>query len=242
MHLLEFEMIEVLETLLRGFISLTVLFLVTKMLGKKQISELSLFDYVIGISIGNFTAEITTNMDAKFINGIVAVILFGFVSMSISWVTLKSIKLRRFFIGIPTVLIQHGVLLQKGLQIAKIDINDLLEECRLGGYYDISEIEFAVMEANGKVSILPKGEHKPVTIKDLHLKKEKQGLCASVIIDGKIMTQNLYQINKTKTWLDKQMKQRKEKYKNILLGTVDLNGKLTLYHRNIHKKALNVLE
>lgn len=242
MKLFEADMLQIFETIIRGFISLVTLFLVTKLMGKKQISELSLFDYVMGISIGNFAAEITTNMDNQFINGIVAIVLFGLVAFAISKITMKSIVLRRFFMGVPTVLIEHGKIMESGLRKSKIDINDLLEECRTNGYFDISEIEYAVMEANGKVSILPKPINKPVTLKDMKLKPDNQGLCANVIIDGKIMYTNLKNINKDKKWLDKELKINGKKYEDILLATVDINEKITFYLRNINEHALSVLE
>lgn len=242
MKLLEADMVQIIETIIRGLISLITLFLITKLMGKKQISELSLFDYVMGISIGNFAAEITTNMDNQFINGIVAIVLFGVVAYIISKITMKSIKLRKFFMGVPTIIIQNGKLLENGLKKAKIDVNDLLEECRTNGYFDLSDIEFAIMEANGNVSFLPKGENKPLTIKDMNLKAEKQGLCANVIIDGKIMDKNLSNINKNKKWLDNELKVKGKKYEDILLGTVDINDKLVLYFRNQDEDILNVLE
>ncbi len=242
MKLFEADMVQIIETIIRGLISLITLFLITKLMGKKQISELSLFDYVMGISIGNFAAEITTNMDNQFINGIVAIVLFGVVAYIISKITMKSIKLRRFFMGVPTIIIQNGKLLENGLKKVKIDVNDLLEECRTNGYFDLSEIEFAIMEANGKISFLPKGENKPLTVKDMNLKAEKQGLCANVIIDGKIMDKNLSNINKNKKWLDNELKVKGKKYEDILLGTVDINDKLVLYFRNQEEDTLNVLE
>ena len=161
------NMVEILDVILRALISLIALFSVTKLLGKKQVSQLSLFDYVIGISIGNFAAEMTTDLDLPYTHGVVAVLIFGLVAYLVSVFTMKSISLRRFFIGTPTVLIQEGKILMKGLKQVKFDVNDLLEECRGNGYFDISQIEYALMEANGKLSILPKGENLPVTIKDM---------------------------------------------------------------------------
>ena len=191
---MEFNMVEVLDVIFRALLSLIVLFLVTKLLGKKQVSQLSLFDYVIGISIGNFAAEMTTDLELSYVNGIVAVLVFGLVAFLVSYFTMKSIVLRRFFIGTPTILIQNGKILINNLKKSKLDINDLLEQCRVEGYFDISQIEYALMEANGRLSILAKGEYLPVTIKDMKLKIEKQGLCANVIIDGKIMNRNLNNI------------------------------------------------
>lgn len=228
---------------LRGIISLVTLFLITKLLGKKQVSQLSLFDYVIGISIGNFAAEITINLDASLIYGVVAVLEFGIIAYLISIGTMKSITLRRFFMGIPTVLIDKGQILEKGLKKVKFDINDLLEECRSNGYFDINEIDYAVMEVNGKVSIMPKKEYKPVTMKDMNLKGNNQSLIANVVIDGKIMEENLKNMNKNKKWLKQQLKiQGYNSLENIILATLDGNEKVIVYKRNEEKSLKDVLE
>lgn len=240
---MDFKAIEVLDVVVRSLLSLVTLFLVTKMLGKKQVSQLSLFDYVIGISIGNFAAEMSINLETNYINGTVAVVIFGLVAYLVSILTMKSIHLRRFFMGVPTVLIEHGKLLVEGMKKVKFDMNDLLEACRINGYFDISEIEYAIMETNGTVSILPKGEYKPVTMRDMNLKASKQGLCANVIIDGKVMKNNLENIHKDIRWLEKELKVKGYKeMSNILLATVDVNEKLVIYEKNVGKDPTDVLE
>lgn len=221
--------------IIRSIISLTVLFGVTKLLGKKQVSQLSLFDYVIGISIGNFAAEITMNMETNLINGIIAMVVFGLIAYLVSIVTMKSIRLRRFFMGVPTPLIQDGKIIEKNLKKVKFDVNDLLEECRSKNYFDINEIECALMESKGTLSILPKGEYKPITIKDMNIKPTKQGLVANVIIDKKIMKENLKNMNKDEKWLKQQLKEKGYKLEDILLGTLDINEKLTIYKINKYK-------
>ena len=178
---------ELWEVTYRSILSLATLFLVTKMLGKKQVSQLSLFDYVIGISIGNFAAEMTINLDSQTINGILAVFIFGIVAYIISIITMKSIWLRRYFMSTPTMLIEKGEILIEGLKKVKFDMNDLLQQCRVNGYFDVSEIEYAFMEGNGNLSILPIEKYRPVTLEDLKIERKQRGLCANVIIDGKIM-------------------------------------------------------
>lgn len=228
---------------IRSIISLTILFVITKILGKKQVSQLSLFDYVIGISIGNFAAESTINIETQFLNGILAMIIYGLIAYTVSYSTMKSIKLRRFFTGTSTPLIQNGKILETNLKKVKFDINDLLEECRSNGYFDISEIEYALMEAKGTLSILPKGENQPLKVKDMNLKPKKQSLVANVIIDSKIMEENLKNMNKNKNWLNKQLKEKGYKnLSNIILATLDIDEKLTIYEKNSKEKVLNVLE
>lgn len=239
---MEINFLEILMVLYRGLISLFCLFLITKLLGKKQVSQLSLFDYVIGISIGNFAAEITINMETKLIYGVIAVIEFGIIAYSISILTMKSIRLRRFFMGTPTVLIENGKILEKGLKKVHFDINDLLEECRSNGYFDLNEIDYALMECNGKISVMPKSGYKNVTIKDLNLKQNIQSLCANVVIDGKVMDNNLENMGKDINWLEQQIKVKGYKLEEILLATLDMNEKLTIYERNLDKKIKNVLE
>ena len=234
---------EVITVIMRSIVSLTVLFAVTKLLGKKQVSQLSVFDYVIGISIGNFAAEITMNMETQFINGIVAMIVFGLIAFSVSIITMKSITLRRFFMGTPTILIQKGKILEKNLKKVKFDVNDLLEECRSKNYFDLKQIEYAVMESKGTLSILPKDEYKQVTKKDMKLQIKKQELVANVIIDKKIMINNLKNMNKDEEWLKHQLKEKGyNDTENILLATLDIDEKLTIYEKNNEEKVLNVLE
>lgn len=226
----------------RGLISLVALFLVTKMLGKKQVSQLSLFDYVIGISIGNFAAEMTVNLDTNEINGIVAVLVFGFVAYIVSIATMKSIVLRKFFMGKPTLLIQDGKLLMEGLKKVKFDINDLLEECRGKGYFDISQIAYAVMEINGQLSILPKSEYAPPTLKDLNIKKPKATMCANIIIDGCIMSEALTDMQKNEKWLRHELKTKGVRLEDVLLATLDEEEKLMVYEKNVNVRKYNILE
>ena len=234
---------ELFDVTLRAILSLITLFLITKMLGKKQVSQLSLFDYVIGISIGNFAAEMTINLESDYLHGILAVVIFGVVAYLVSILTMKSIHLRRYFMGTPTLLIQDGKLLEQNMKKVKYDVNDLLEQCRTNGCFDLSEIKYALMEANGTLSILPFETERPLKVKDMKIKPKKEGLCANVIIDGKVMPNNLKNCNKDETWLKKELKIKGyTDLQQILLATVDVNEKLQIYERNLDEKIKNVLE
>lgn len=234
---------ELWDVTFRAISSLITLFLVTKMLGKKQVSQLSLFDYVIGISIGNFAAEMTINLESNELNGILAVIIFGVVAYIVSWITMKSIFLRRFFMGTPTILIQNGKILEDNLRKVKFDINDMLEEVRGAGYFDLSQVEYAVMEVNGNLSVLPKPEYRPLTPKDMNLKVNRESICANVIIDSKIMHKNLHNMNKDEKWLFKELKVKGyTDTAKILLATLDIDEKLTIYEKNNGVKSKDVFE
>lgn len=227
----------------RALISLFTLFVVTKIVGKKQVSELSLFDYVIGISIGNFAAEMTINIDSPEFNGIYAVIIFGVVAYIVSWFALKSMFIRRVVIGAPTIIIQNGKIIKKNMQKVRLDINELLEECRIKGYFDLSMIAFGIMEVNGEMSFLPKSQYKNITPIDLNIKVDKEDLLANVVIDGKIMHKNLKLMHKTEDWLISQLKQKGyNNIKEVLLCTLDTNEKVTIYEDNVSEEVLDILE
>ena len=208
------------------------LFFITKIMGRKQVSEFSLFDYVIGISIGNFTAEMTLNTDVQYINGMVAVATFGLFSISLTKLINKNIQLRRFVVGTPTVLIDNGKIIQSGLKRVNIGVNDLLEEARMSGYFDISEIDYAIMEGSGTISFLPKREFKNVTVNDLNIKTDKSYLSANIIINGEYMEEAIKKSNITKEELIKRLKKMNlDNPDSILLCTIT-NNKLNFYFKD----------
>ncbi len=233
---------EIILIIPRSIFSLLTLFLATKILGKKQVSELSLFDYAIGMSIGNFTAEMTLDLESQFINGAVAILTFGIIGFLISFITMKSIYLRRLIIGVPTTIVYDGKILYKALKKIKIDINDFLEQARNAGYFDLNDIAYAIMEANGKISFLPKDKAKVPTKKDLNIKPEKDTLTANIIIDSKLMKENIKNTNRSYEWFVKELSHKGYKtYENILLATYS-NNNITIYRKNENLNPPNVLE
>ena len=227
----------------RTILVLIILFFITKMMGKKQISELNFFDYVVGITIGSIAADISLDIEKNMIAGIAALFIYGFISYIISFVSIKSILARRFFIGVPTVLVEKGKIIESGLKKSKIDVNDLLMVARENGYFNLDEIDYALMEVNGNISFLPKENDKPVTKRDMKIKCNSEGLTVNAIIDGKYMVNNMKAINKDKEWLDHELKVNGyDNYDNILLATIDNNYKVTIYEKNVKPDKNTVLE
>ena len=227
----------------RTILVLIILFFITKMMGKKQISELNFFDYVVGITIGSIAADISLDIEKNMIAGISALFIYGFISYIISFVSIKSILARRFFIGVPTVLVEKGKIIESGLKKSKIDVNDLLMEARENGYFNLDKIDYALMEVNGNISFLPKEKEKPVTKRDMKIKCSNEGLTVNAIIDSKYMVNNMKAINKDKEWLDHELKVNGyDNYDNILLATIDNNYKVTIYEKNVKPDKNTVLE
>lgn len=222
--------LKLLEMALKGSVAVIYLFLVIKTLGKKQISELNIFDYIIGLSLGNIAAEMTVNKEITILEGLVSMSIYGLFSLAVSIITAKSILARRFITGFPIVLISEGKISREQLHKCKIDINDLLQDARESGYFDISEINYAIMEPSGKISFLPKSKYHPVTPSDMKLKINENGLNANLVIDGNIMYNNLKSIGHDEKWLLSRLK--KEGYEdisNLLLVVCDNKEKLTIY-------------
>lgn len=238
-----FIMSDFLNICFRTILILIILFFITKMMGKKQISELNFFDYVVGITIGSIAADISLDIEKDMLAGIAALFIYGFISYIISFISIKSIWARRFIIGVPTVLVEKGKIIESGLKKSKIDVNDLLMVARENGYFNLDEIDYSLMEVNGNISFLPKEKEKPVTKRDMKIKCSNEGLTVNAIIDSKYMVNNMKAINKDKEWLDHELKVNGyDNYDNILLATIDNNYKVTIYEKNVKPDKNTVLE
>lgn len=234
---------ECLNIAVRTIIIAIIMFFLTKLLGKKQISQFNFFDYIVGITIGSTVADISLDIEKNFVGGIVSLVIFVLIAYFISIITIKSITARRFFTGVPTVLVEKGKIIESGLKKVKIDVNELLSQARISGYFDLQEIDYALMEVNGAISFLPIEKEKPVTKKDMKIKLNNNGLTVNAIIDGVYMENNMKAINKDKEWLDHEIKiQGYEDYEDILLATIDTNYKVTIYRKGVKPDKNTVLE
>ena len=222
----------------RTFLVLIILFLITKCMGKKQVSQMNIYDYLIGITIGSVAADISLDLEKDIIAGIISLIIFGLSGVLVTYLTLKNIGFRRIFTGTPTILIDKGKIIEKNLSKEGIDINNLQEEARQQGYFDLSKINYAILETNGKISFLAKSLHEVVTRKDMNIKAKDEPLCANIIIDSTLLENNLTYMNKDKKWLDKELNKKGYKdYNNILLLTLNTNGEMIIYQKDINSVA-----
>lgn len=231
------------DAVLRAVLSLAVLFCITRVMGKKQISQLTFFDYVVGISIGSLAAEMATNTDVPYWHGVTAIFVYGLIALEIAVLTNKSVKARRFFTGCTFLLIDRGRILEQNLMKVKYDVNDLLSEARNAGYFNIADVEYALLETNGKISFLPKTDRRPATLSDLNIQKPQEGLCANVIIDGKIMQENLKATGLDESWLRRELnRQNTASVSDVILATVDPDRQLSVYpktHQTVKKTPID---
>lgn len=229
---------ELLLVIGRTLLVLVILFILTKCMGKKQVSQMNMYDYLIGITIGSIAADISLDIEKDVIAGVTSLIIYGVSGILVTYLTLKNLPLRRFLCGVPTILIENGKIIEKNLSKEGIDINDLQEEARQNGYFDLSKVNYAVLETSGKVSFLASAKEEMVTKKDMKIKAKDESLCANIIIDGTLLEKNLEQMKKDNIWLEKELNNRGYKdYKNVLLMTLDGNGKISIYDKNVNSNT-----
>lgn len=217
-----------LDVILRAFLFLIVLFLITKVLGKKQIAQLSMFEYVTGITIGNIGAEVVTGLEQKISIGLIALVATAVIPFFTGLITMKNKTLRNWIDGKGTVFIKDGKILEDNLKKEKITIDEFLEMLRANNVFDVSEVEYAILEAAGHLSVLPKKENRPLTPKDLGMKVVQEKETETVIMDGKILDDPLKQIGRNRRWLKTELEKQDVTLDNVFLGQVNAYGELTV--------------
>ena len=234
---------DLLRTALTSFISIIVLFLLTKLMGNKQLSQLSMFDYIIGISIGSIAAECSFE-DQNPERMVVAMLVYAVSAYIVSVVTGRSTHMRKIIIGRPLILYDKGKLYRKNLKKARIDLSDFLTHCRNQGFFDLSQIQTAVFEYNGSLSLLPVETERPVTPSDMDLQPEQQEIMINVILDGHINKVNLKKTGKNEVWLTKQLRaQGYHSAEEIYLGAVNTaDDTLSLYPINVKNDPADPFE
>lgn len=192
-------------------------------------AQLDFFDYITGITIGSIAAELATELEAPW-KPLIAMVIYGLVALGLTILAHKFPKTRKYVNGTPTIIMDKGKLYRKNMKKAKLELSEFMVLCRQEGYFDLNDIETAVFEYNGRMTILPKSEKRPLTPEDMNIAPQKAEICTEIIMDGRIMHENLKRLGLDLTWLEKQLK--KQKYNNakeIYLGICDKNNNLTLF-------------
>ncbi|MBW7475426.1 DUF421 domain-containing protein [Paenibacillus oenotherae] len=219
---------EWLEVSLRTLLAVVVLFIMTKALGKRQVSQLSLFEYITGITIGSLAAYISLDLDARWYMGIVSLGVWVAVSVGIEFLQIKSKKARDFIDGKGTVLIKQGMVLEDNLKKERLTTDELLEQLRKKNVFKFADVEFAMMEPSGDINVLVTKENQPLTAKHLGLAMQSENVPQGVIMDGVIMDEPLQAAGYDRSWLKGQLDRRKTTAEQVFLAQVDSNGQLDI--------------
>ncbi|AXN39364.1 DUF421 domain-containing protein [Peribacillus butanolivorans] len=217
-----------LQIILRSLFFLIVLFLITKWLGKKQISQLSFFEYVTGITIGNVGAELATRVEGSIVNGVLSILVFALAPFIAGLISLKSKTIRDLVEGKASVFIKDGKVMEDNLKKEKYTTDELLGLLRKKDVFDVADVEFGLLEANGDFSVMLKKQNQPLTAKDLNLPVASVKEAQTVIMDGEILDEPLSTIGLNRNWLKTELDKLGVTIENVFLGQANSNGELNV--------------
>lgn len=234
---------EIMTITIKSITAVIVLFALTRLMGKKQISQLTPFDYIVGISIGSIAGDMSVDKQISIFDGVTSMITWAIFPVLISFVSVHSIIVRRMLDGVPTILIQNGKIIEKSLKKTKLTVNDLLEELRGKDVFNIVDVDCAILETSGKLSVLLKASRQAITAADMNLSPQNQNICANIIIDGKMMKENMKQMNINETWLNNELgKNNIGSASEVMLATCDANHILHVDRKKADPDDLTILQ
>ena len=209
---------DIIYLILTSLLSVAALFVIAKIMGHKQIAQLDFFDYICGITIGSIGAELATDLESPW-KSLIALVIYGLASVGLSLLTHKFPRTRKYINGTPTILFDNGKIFRNNLKKAKIDLSEFLLLCREQGYFNLDDIQTAIYEHNGKLSVLPVSESRPSTPADLNIAVKAAHIGTEIIMDGRVMGDNLTRIGRDGNWLEKQISEQGFKdEKDVFLG------------------------
>lgn len=213
---------DIFKVIINSVVAFIFLFIVAKVMGKKQIAQLDFIDYIIGISLGSIAAQMAYDTEIPYYYFLIAMAIFTILDMAMTLLGRKATFFKKIIVGSPVIFIKDGKLMYQNIKKTKLTINEFLSLCREQGYFNINDIAYCFFETSGKLSVLPKSEVMPVVAKDLNVKLSKSSLTYDVIIDGVIVNDALKELNKNKNWLfDNLNIQDKDALKDIALAFYD---------------------
>lgn len=223
---------EIMQIALTALLSAVSLFIIAKILGHKQMSQLDFFDYITGITIGSIAAELATELEQP-LKPLIAMIVYGIIAFFIGILTSRFPTTRKFFNGTPSIIMNNGKIYRNNMKKAKLDLSEFMVMCRQEGYFNLDDIQTAIFEYNGRLTILPKSDKRPSTPADTGLMPKQEHIFTEVIMDGKILTDNLNRMELTSKWLEGNLKvQGYHDAKEIFLCLCDENKNLTIYEKH----------
>lgn len=223
-------------------VSVLFLFVLTKIMGNKQISQMNMFDYIIGISIGSISAEMAVELEDSVVKPLVAMSVYALISIIFAILTNKSVFFRKIITGRTILLFEDGTFYKENFKKARMDVNDFLSMLRMKGYFDVSQLQNVILEPNGTLSVLQKSEFRPMIPNDNNLVPAPENIIPCVILDGHIMSENLKLSGKNDEWLTKKLHEQKiSDLADVFLATVSENN-LSVYKTAEKSKNINLFD
>ena len=212
---------------IRTLIIYAVVVIVMRCMGKRQIGQLQPFEFVVAIMISDLATIPMQNLNESLLRGIVPILTLLSGQLFLSFLTIKSYRARNIICGTPKILIENGKIIERNLINEVYNLSDLLEQLRIKNIPNISDVEFAILETNGELSIIPKSQKRQITPEDLNISTEYEGIPLPLVIDGKLIDLNLKKLNLTKEWLNSELQKFDiPSYKDAFFVSLQTNGSL----------------
>lgn len=216
----------ILVVIIRSTIAFFSLLMLIRLIGKQQVSQLTFFDYVVGITIGSMASTLSIQLNENLTATLIGMITWTVLAILVAILGIRSAQIEKVIVGEPEIVIQNGKIIEKNLKKNRIPISELLSELRVQGVFSIEDVEFALIEPNGKVSVLKKSQKQPITPSDLNIPTQYEGLPTVLIMDGVVQEKALKSLNLTKAWLYHQLEKENIKDTEVSLAQLDTKGNL----------------
>lgn len=212
--------------LIRTIVLYLLVLIVMRGMGKREISQMQPFELAIAIMIADLASTPMAEFGIPILYGIIPILALLAMHILISLINIKSLRMRELICGKPRILIYRGKIDEQALRKENFTINELQERLRGNNVTNLSDVEYAILETSGEVTIIPKPEKRPVTLEDMDLEAKYQGIPYELVIDGNIMEDNLRKIGKNYLWLKKQVEKFGYLPEEALIVTLDANGEI----------------
>lgn len=219
---------EGLVVFVRSLIAFFSLLIFARMIGKQQISQLTFFDYVLGITIGSIAASLSVDLSSRAWPHWIGLLTWTVTVLALQLITLKSKRAANYLLGEPSVVIMDGQIMEEALRRIRYTVSDILEQLRDKDVFDLKQVAFGVVETNGKLSVLLKPEYLPLTPKDMNLPTQSNGLGTELIYDGIVIEENLDKSKVDRYWLQNELTKNGIKVSDVFLAYLDGAGGLYL--------------
>ncbi|NLX77228.1 MAG: DUF421 domain-containing protein [Clostridiaceae bacterium] len=212
---------------IRSFIGFFLLLVLVKLIGKQQVTQLTFFDYIVGITIGSMASTLSVQVNENTWATMAGMAVWTFLAIALALMGLKSPYMRKVIEGIPEIVIQNGKINTDVLRKNKLSADDLLMMLRSKDVFNLEDVEFAVLEQNGKLSVMLKSQKQPLTPQDMNIPTQYMGLPANLIEDGCLNMEALKSVKLSKAWLEYQLRKKNiTDIKDVFLAQLDTRGNL----------------
>jgi len=209
-----------------------MLLALTRLLGKKQLAQLTVFTYITGIALGSMISEFVMQKEIRFADGLTAVILWSVLVFAVEMVSMKSAAARVMLDGEPSIVIKKGMILESSLKKHRLNLDDLSMQLRLNQVFSIKNVEYAILEPNGALTVIKKDGKNPVTREDMQIASEQAGIPSEIIADGKVVEKNLQELGYSRQQLYSELQKHGiANVKNVFYAELQADRSLHIQQR-----------